>query len=173
MDGWCVDGKDVELKAQSIVSLCFTLSLIPIPASRRQELHASSVQHPTYPHMRWFLPTKRVPVLQDSQGGRSVGAAEHTKQEAEGSHGGAGHAAAKASAAAPDIAVRPPCAGVGDLEQAAWLCHECAAHLCRKDPKMPPQAFANLIWGGRLRPWRRGRCSRRSWRCPRACGTGR
>ena len=47
---------------------------------------------------------------------------------------------------------RPPCAGVGDLDKTAWLCHECAAHLCRKSPKMPPRALANWNWGGREHP---------------------
>ena len=38
---------------------------------------------------------------------------------------------------------RHVCAGVGDEEQAAWLCHECASHLCQPHPRMPPQALAN------------------------------
>ena len=77
-------------------------------------------QHPSLPHMRWLIHTKRVPVLQRAPA--QVGAG------------------------------RPPCAGVGDPEQTAWLCHECASHLCRSDPKMPPQALANWFWGGRLHP---------------------
>ena len=35
-----------------------------MPLAPQEELHASSVQHPSFPHMRWLLHTKRVPVLQ-------------------------------------------------------------------------------------------------------------
>ena len=91
-----------------------------VPLAPQEELHASSVQHPSFPHMRWLMHTKRVPVLEKASVELGAG--------------------------------RPPCAGVGDPEQTAWLCHECASHLCRPDPKMPPQALANWFWGGRLHP---------------------
>ena len=47
---------------------------------------------------------------------------------------------------------RPRCAGVGDPEEEAWLCHECASYLCHPEPKMPPKALANVNWGGREHP---------------------
>ena len=47
---------------------------------------------------------------------------------------------------------RPACAGVGDLDSKAWLCFECASHLCRIQPQMPPKALANWNWGGREHP---------------------
>ena len=103
-----------------------------------EELHASSVQHPRFPHMRWLLNTQRVPVLNPEAASdlcRAVGAAEH--------HGNS----------AQDIPdTRPSCAGIGDPDQAAWLCHHCASHLCCPEPRMPPQALANGNWGGRELP---------------------
>ena len=35
------------------------------------------------------------------------------------------------------------CAGIGDTDKPAWLCHHCASHLCCRQPRMPPQALAN------------------------------
>ena len=77
--------------------------------------------------MRWLLNTRRVPVLPRAASDTEVplGAAEH---------------------------VKPTCAGIGDPDKAAWLCHECAGHLCRTRPKMPPQALANWNWAGRQHP---------------------
>ena len=115
-----------------------------VPLVPAEELHASSVQHPSFPEMRWLLHTKRVPVLQGGVCGGSGG------------QGAAEHGLTGGTAAEPSAASRPPCAGVGDREQTAWLCHECAAHLCRTDPKMPPQALANWNWGGRLHPLYKG-----------------
>ena len=34
-----------------------------VPLAPLEELHASSVQHPRFPAMRWLLHTRRVPVL--------------------------------------------------------------------------------------------------------------
>ena len=105
------------------------LYVLVVPMAPLEEVHASSVQHPKFPHMRWLLNTRRVPVLpkvaRDAQPPRGVaervprGAAEDT---------------------------RPTCAGVGDTDKVAWLCHECAGHLCNRRPKMPPQALANWNW---------------------------
>ena len=98
-----------------------------VPLAPLEELHASSVQHPRFEHMRWLLNTRRVPVLESTAAGaRTAG-----------------------EAAEPD---KPACAGIGDTEKAAWLCHECASHLCRPRPRMPPQALANWNWGGREHP---------------------
>jgi hypothetical protein len=107
-----------------------------VPMAPIEELHASSVQHPRFPDMRWLLHTKRVPVLQSTDTVPPSGAAERAANDP---------CAAAAS-------TRPRCAGIGDADEPVWLCHECAAHLCRQDPKMPPQALANWNWGGRMHP---------------------
>jgi hypothetical protein len=109
-------------------------------------------EHPTHALAIALLQTKRAPVLQGIKSGRNVGAEEHTMQEAVGSQGTAEHAPASATAAETDAAARFPCASMGDPEQTAWLCHQCAGHLCRLDIKMQPQAMANWNWGGRLHP---------------------
>jgi hypothetical protein len=68
------------------------------PLIPREELHASSVQHPNYPEMRWLLNTRRVPVV----------ATQHDTCE-------------------PGL---PRCAGVGNKEEAVWLCKGCMRALC-------------------------------------------
>ena len=64
-----------------------------VPLAPIEELHASSVQHPSFPSMRWLLNTRRVPVLSPADLAKYLestgGAAEHAK---------------------------PSCAGVGDME---------------------------------------------------------
>ena len=147
-DGFCFLGP-----AEKVHKLLDVDNYVPVVLGcPLEELHASSVQHPRFPHMRWLLHTKRVPVQKDSEGGSSAGAAEHAKNETEGAQGAAEHMPTGAIRAEGAAGARPPCAGVGDPEQTAWLCHECAAHLCRLDPKMPPQALANWNWGGRQHP---------------------
>ena len=47
---------------------------------------------------------------------------------------------------------KPSCAGIGDPDKPAWICHHCASHLCSPQPRMPPQALANWNWGGRQHP---------------------
>ena len=37
----------------------------------------------------------------------------------------------------------PSCAGIGDTDKPAWICHHCASHLCSRQPRMPPQALAS------------------------------
>ena len=100
-----------------------------VPLAPIEELHASSVQHPSFPSMRWLLNTRRVPVLSPADLAKYLestgGAAEHAK---------------------------PSCAGVGDMERPVWVCHHCASHLCSTRPRMPPQALANWNWGGREHP---------------------
>ena len=93
--------------------------LIPIA-----ELHASSVQHPDDPSMRWLLHSRRVPCL----------------PEADSPSQSLGH---------NDL---PPCAGVGDKEKTVWCCRLCVDHLCTEHPTMPPLALANSFFGGRHHP---------------------
>ena len=100
-----------------------------VPLAKLEELHASSVQHPRFPKMRWLLNTQRVPVLPP----------ECAVERAESSEGVAADA-------------RPACAGIGKAEEPCWLCHHCASHLCSPEPRMPPQALANGNWGGREHP---------------------
>ena len=90
------------------------------PLIPREELYASSVQHPNYPEMRWLLNTRRVPVV----------ATQHDTCE-------------------PGL---PRCAGVGNKEEAVWLCKGCMKALCTAEPIMPYFALANWNWGGRLHP---------------------
>ena len=65
------------------------------PRIPTEELHASSVQHPSHPGYRWLLNTRRVPV----QASSSVSAA--TEHEL------------------------PKCAGVGIKDRPLWLCKSC------------------------------------------------
>ena len=122
-DGYCYFGP-----ADAVHALLDVEKYVDVvPLAPLEELHASSVQHPRYPHMRWLLNTRRVPVLPHSA-----------------------TSATEARGATEHLALSP--AGIGDTEKAAWLCHECAGHLCCKRPKMPPQALANWNWGGREHP---------------------
>ena len=119
-DGFCYLGPvgqiDAILNVQNYVHV--------VPLAPLEELHASSVQHPSFPDMRWLMNTRRVPVLPRGSGGID-GSAEDA---------------------------RPSCAGVGDATKPCWLCHHCASHLCQLRPRMPPQALANWNWGGREHP---------------------
>ena len=90
-----------------------------IPA---EELHASSVQHPSYPEYRWLLNTRRVQVQASSSDSAFT------------EHG------------------LPKCAGVGLKDRPLWLCKSCMKALCRPEPVMPFFALANWNWGGRLHP---------------------
>ena len=90
-----------------------------IPA---EELHASSVRHPSHPEFRWLLNTRRIPLQASCSD--SV-ATEHAL---------------------------PKCAGVGIKDRPLWLCKACTTSLCRPEPVMPFFALANWNWGGRLHP---------------------
>ena len=92
------------------------------PQIPKEELHASSVQHPSHPEYRWLLNTRRVPVQAPSSG-----------------------------SAATERAL-PKCAGVGIKDRPLWLCKSCTWALCRPEPLMPFFALANWNWGGRLHP---------------------
>ena len=92
------------------------------PQIPKEELHASSVQHPSHPEYRWLLNTRRVPVQASST---------------------------RPAAAAHGL---PKCAGIGAKDQPLWLCKSCTMALCRPEPIMPFFALANWNWGGRLHP---------------------
>ena len=92
------------------------------PLIPKEELHASSVQHPSHPEYRWLLNTRRIPVEPSS---------------------------ASSSAAAQEM---PKCAGVAIKDRPVWLCKSCTTALCRPEPVMPFFALANWNWGGRLHP---------------------
>ncbi len=115
-----------------------------VPLAPLEELHASSVQHPRFPQMRWLMHTRRVPVLPpESVEGHTVSAAPVSAN--------VGGAAVSMDASASEHD-RPECAGIGDAEVPCWVCHHCASHLCQAKPKLPPQALANWNWGGREHP---------------------
>ena len=92
------------------------------PLIPKEELHASSVQHPSHPEYRWLLNTRRIPVEPSS---------------------------ASSSAPAQEM---PKCAGVAIKDRPVWLCKSCTTALCRPEPVMPFFALANWNWGGRLHP---------------------
>ena len=92
------------------------------PQIPTEELHASSVQHPSHPEYRWLLNTRRVPVQ-----------------------------ASSFDAAATEYGL-PKCAGVGIKDRPLWLCKLCTTALCRPEPAMPFFALSNWNWGGRLHP---------------------
>ena len=124
-DGFCYFGPTDKIHALlDVDKYRHVIPLCPI-----EELHASSIQHPRFPTMRWLMHTRRVPVLPS----------DRIAQHAEDSDGATEH-------------VRPPCAGIGNPEKPCWLCHHCASHLCSTQPRMPPQALANWNWGGREHP---------------------
>ena len=87
-----------------------------------QELHASSVEHPSEKDSdgnsyRWLLHTRRVPVL---------------RRPADTSESGV-----------------PVCAGVGDPESYVWACWDCLNDVCAKKPKLPLNGLTNDNWIGR------------------------
>ena len=74
------------------------------PLIPREELHASSIQHPDNPSWRWLLHSRRVPVLPNSGAPQPPAEAQHS------------------SALQPSD--RPPCAGIGDASMPVWSCRE-------------------------------------------------
>ena len=124
-DGYCYFGPVDQIHAiLNVDNYVHAVPLAPL-----EELHASSVQHPSFPAMRWLMNTRRVPVLPPGPG------REHATITDDGAEDN-----------------RPRCAGVGDADTPCWLCHHCAAHLCQPTPRMPPQALVNWNWGGREHP---------------------
>ena len=107
-----------------------------MPMLPKEHLYASSVIHPESPSMSWLLHTRRVPMQENSRQPRESGAVES------GSDGGAGQPVGEAC----------NCAGVGDPNELAWICYDCANCLCKPDEliEMPEYALANLLFLGRL-----------------------
>ena len=94
-----------------------------------EELHASSIQHPTHPNCRWLLNTRRVPTRDDDSMARAASASDAAAE----------HATA-ASCHAPQL---PPCAGVAAPDTPVWICFQCAKALCRPTPVIPFFALSN------------------------------
>jgi len=118
------------------------------PQIPTQDLHASSVQHPLFPSMRWLLHTRRVPMRErcPAEEAASPGV------EAAATGDGAAEHMADGEPSQTTRAALPACAGVGDAGQDAWLCRECVLALCVRKPKVPPLALANDLFGGRMHP---------------------
>ena len=71
-DNFCYLGPADKIHALLDVELYLPV----VPLAPPEELHASSVQHPRFEHMRWLLNTRRVPVLQGTvAGSRTAGEA--------------------------------------------------------------------------------------------------
>ena len=103
------------------------------PKIPTEELHASSVQHPRHPDMRWLLHSRRVPkdaALSDS----SLPSDQETDRSV------------------PPPVRTPRCAGVGKEDEAVWVCFGCARDLCKHNPQMPELALVNWMWLGRVHP---------------------
>jgi len=112
-----------------------------MPSIPPEELYASSVVHPRFPHMTWLLHSRRVPMQSHNRVTVSV------PREQSGDN----------NAAQPEKTYR--CAGVGDLDEISWICWNCATSLCtpQKKHKMPSHGLCNLLWGGRERRQLQGR----------------
>ena len=130
-DGYYVDSAEKIHDLLDVERYIRDWPLIP-----KQELYASSIQHPRYPEYRWLLNTRRAPVC--ARAGEEV-TPSGTATE---------HATDHEQAHDP----QPICAGVGDPNKAVWLCDVCMRGLCRRQPTMPFFALANWCWGGRVHP---------------------
>ena len=104
-----------------------------------EHLYASSALHPKNETMAWLLHTRRVPLLPDSRKPPQSSAEESASQPA-------------SSAAQP--VMEHKCAGVGDINQVAHICYDCATCLCVEEKliKMPKFALSNAMWLGREHP---------------------
>ena len=92
--------------------------------------------------MAWLLHSRRTPLLPDSRGPRSNSAGQLVREvETLGS---------AEQPAARDV-ISPSGAGIGDPDQTARICFDCAGCLCVDDKliKMPEYALANDLWLGR------------------------
>ena len=118
-NGFCYFGPAEKIHAHLDVDLHVPF----VPLAPLEELHASSVQHPRFPRMRWLLHTRRVPVMSHAD------TAQHTET----------------AGGAPEHA-KPHCVGIGDAEKTAWLCHHCASHLRSNESRMTPQAWPSMIF---------------------------
>ena len=118
------------------------------PLIPKAELFASSVLHPADHSMAWLLHTRRTPLLPDSRRARSnISEQSVCQDEAQGSAG------QLVVSNVGSILGEPTCAGVGDPDQTAHICFDCAGCLCVDDKfiKMPEYALANDLWLGRER----------------------
>ena len=102
-----------------------------MPLIPEEELYASSVLHPEETSISWLLHTRRVPLRCNSRQAPAGGVGE----------------------------VQFRCAGIGDPDETAWICYDCAGCLCVEERliKMPLYALANLLWIGREHPLLQGR----------------
>ena len=83
------------------------------PQIPTEELHASSVQHPSHPEYRWLLNTRRVPLQASSS---DSAATEHGL---------------------------PKCAGVGIKDSLLWRYQSCTKASCRPETVMPFFVLSN------------------------------
>ena len=95
------------------------------PLIPSEELHASSVQHPSNSDWRWLLHSRRVPVLP--------------------------HEDSAAAGASQPVDPHPPCAGIGDKETHMFACWPCLVDIASRKPVMPLNACINDNWIGRER----------------------
>ena len=114
------------------------------PLIPKAELLASSVLHPSDHSMVWLLHTRRTPLLSDSRQRRPSSVAQPVHQR--------GQQCSAEQPALRDVGA-PMCAGIGDPDQTAHICVDCAVCLCAeaKFIKMPEFALANDLWLGRER----------------------
>ena len=114
------------------------------PLIPKAELLASSVLHPSDHSMVWLLHTRRTPLLPDSRQSRPSSVAQPVHQR--GQQGSAEQPAVR------DVGA-PMCAGIGDPDQTAHICVDCAVCFCAEEKfiKMPEFALANNLWLGRER----------------------
>ena len=107
------------------------------PLIPKEELYASSVQHPRHPNYRWLLNTRRVPMATPGTAAEHVGDIDTSAS----SHVGVA-----------TEHTTPSSAGVGMPDEPVWLCKSCTTALCRREPMMPFHALSNWSWGGRVHP---------------------
>ena len=114
------------------------------PLIPKAELLASSVLHPADHSLAWLLHTRRTPLLPDSRTSCLNSAEQPVRKEE--NPGSAEQPAARHAASSS-------CAGIGDPDQTACICFDCAVCLCVDDKliKMPEYALANDLWIGRER----------------------
>ena len=104
------------------------------PLIPKAELLASSVLHPADHSMAWLLHSRRTPLLPDSRGPRFISA-------------GQALGSAEQPVARDDIS--PSCAGIGDGDQTARICKDCALSVRRRlvhqDARVCPRQ-RSLAW---------------------------
>ena len=119
-----------------------------MPNIPREELYASSVQHPRHPEMTWLLHSTRVPRL-TMEKATAIGFIMTHSSDENPVDGDGNPVRADATKT-----LDSRCAGVGDMDATAWCCKLCISSLCvpKEDIQMPPPALANLLWLGREHP---------------------